>query len=207
MILEIHPQNPDPRKIKQVIECLQDGGVIIYPTDTVYSFGCDILNTKAIERVAHLKHLRADKANFSIVCYDLSHITEYSKQISNPVFKLMKSVLPGPYTFILEAGRNIPKIFSEKKKTIGIRVPDNNIARTIVKEFGRPIIASSVHDEDDDIVEYSSDPQLIHEKFEKLVDMVIDGGAGSLDVSTILNCTRDEIEVIRQGKGSIDMLD
>jgi tRNA threonylcarbamoyl adenosine modification protein (Sua5/YciO/YrdC/YwlC family) len=205
MLLEIHPQNPDPRKIKQVVECLQDGGVIIYPTDTVYSFGCDILNTKAIERVARLKNLRADKANFSIVCYDLSHITEYSKQMSNPVFKLMKSVLPGPYTFILEAGKNIPKIFSEKKKTIGIRVPDNNIARAIVQEFGRPIIASSVHEEDD-ILEYASDPELIHEKYEKLVDLVIDGGAGSLDVSTILNCTGELVEVIREGKGPVDML-
>lgn len=205
MLLEIHPQNPDPRKIKQVIECLNDGGVIIYPTDTVYSFGCDILNNKAIERVAQLKHLKADKAHFSIVCYDLSHITQYSKQISNPVFKLMKSVLPGPYTFILEAGKNIPKIFSDRKKTIGIRVPDNNIARTIVQQFGRPIIASSVHDEDE-IVEYASEPAYIYEKFEKLVDIVIDGGAGSLDVSTILNCTGDEIEVIREGKGPIDML-
>lgn len=203
MLLEIHPQNPDPRKIKQVVECLNDGGVIIYPTDTVYSFGCDILNNKAIERVARLKNLRADKANFSIVCYDLSHITEYSKQMSNPVFKLMKSVLPGPYTFILEAGKNIPKIFSEKKKTIGIRVPDNNIARAIVKEFERPIIASSVLEEDD-ILEYASDPELIHEKFEKLVDMVIDGGAGGLEVSTILNCTDDEIEVIREGKGRLE---
>lgn len=205
MLLEIHPDNPDPRKIKQVIECLQDGGVIIYPTDTVYSFGCDILNNKAIERVARLKHLKVDKAHFSIVCYDLRHITEYSKQISNPVFKLMKSVLPGPYTFILEAGRNIPKIFSERKKTIGIRVPDNNIAREIVREFERPIIASSVL-EDDDILEYASDPELIHEKYEKLVDIVIDGGAGHLDASTILNCTGSTIEVIREGKGPIDML-
>jgi len=205
MLLEIHPQNPDERKIKQIIQILLDGGIIIYPTDTVYSIGCDIQNNKAIERIARLKGVKVDKANFSLVCYDLSHITEYSKQLSNPVFKLMKNVLPGPYTFILEAGRNIPKIFSEKKKTIGIRVPDNNIARCIVKELGRPIIVTSVHD-DDALMEYATDPELIHEKFEKLVDVVIDGGPGGLEASTVLDCTGDEITVIREGKGSVEVI-
>lgn len=199
-MIEIHPDNPDMRKIKQVVECLKDGGVIVYPTDTVYSFGCDMMNTRALEKVARLKSIRLEKANFSICCYDLSHITEYSKQLDNHVFKMMKSVLPGPYTFILQAGKNIPKVFSEKKKTIGIRVPDNNIARAIVKELGNPIIASSVHDEDE-IVEYTTDPSLIHEKFEKLVDIVIDGGIGGLDVSTILDCTGGEITLVREGKG------
>ena len=200
MLLEIHPNNPDQRKIRQVIECLQDGGVIVYPTDTVYSFGCDMLNNKAVEHVARLKNIKVEKANFSIVCYDLSHITEYTKQLSNPVFKLMKRVLPGPYTFILESGRAIPKIFSERKKTIGIRVPDNNIARSIVSGLGYPIIATSVHD-DDELLEYTTDPELIHQKFEKLVDIVIDGGPGSFDASTILDCTGEEIKLVRQGKG------
>ncbi len=205
MLLEIHPDNPDKRKIVQVVECLKDGGIIIYPTDTVYSIGCDFSNTKAVEKIARLKNIKVEKANFSLVCYDLSHITEYSKQLSNPVFKLMKKVLPGAYTFILESGRSIPKIFSEKKKTIGIRVPDNNIARSIVLELGHPIIATSVHD-DDEILEYTTDPFLIHEKFEKLVDIVIDGGPGGLEASTILDCTGDGIEVVREGKGPVDFL-
>ena len=205
MIIEIHPDNPDERKIRQIVDCLLEGGVIVYPTDTVYSFGCDMLNNKAVERVARLKNIKTEKANFSLVCHDLSHITEYSKQLSNPVFKLMKSVLPGPYTFILEAGRAIPKIFSERKKTIGIRVPDNNIARDIVKKLGHPIIAASVHD-DDELLEYTTDPEMIHEKFEKLVDMVIDGGPGSFDASTILDCTGDQITLVRQGKGVVDFL-
>lgn len=204
MLLEIHPDNPDERKIRQVVECLLDGGVIVYPTDTVYSFGCDMLNNKAVERVARLKNIKVEKANFSLVCYDLSHITEYSKQLSNPVFKLMKSVLPGPFTFILESGRAIPKIFSERKKTIGIRVPDNNIARAIVATLGHPIIATSVHD-DDEILEYTTDAELIHQKFEKLVDIVIDGGPGSFDVSTIIDCTGDEIAIVRQGKGILGL--
>jgi tRNA threonylcarbamoyl adenosine modification protein (Sua5/YciO/YrdC/YwlC family) len=205
LIIEIHPDNPDERKIRQIVDCLLEGGVIVYPTDTVYSFGCDMLNNKALERVARLKNIKTEKANFSLVCHDLSHITEYSKQLSNPVFKLMKSVLPGPYTFILEAGRAIPKIFSERKKTIGIRVPDNNIARDIVKKLGHPIIAASVHD-DDELLEYTTDPEMIHEKFEKLVDMVIDGGPGSFDASTILDCTGDQITLVRQGKGVVDFL-
>ncbi len=205
MIIEIHPDNPDERKIRQIVDCLLEGGVIVYPTDTVYSFGCDMLNNKAVERVARLKNIKTEKANFSLVCHDLSHITEYSKQLSNPVFKLMKSVLPGPYTFILDAGRAIPKIFSERKKTIGIRVPDNNIARDIVKKLGHPIIAASVHDADE-LLEYTTDPEMIHEKFEKLVDIVIDGGPGSFDASTILDCTGDQITLVRQGKGVVDFL-
>jgi tRNA threonylcarbamoyl adenosine modification protein (Sua5/YciO/YrdC/YwlC family) len=205
MLVVIHPDNPDPRKIKQVVDCLKDGGIIIYPTDTVYSIGCDISNTKAIERIARLKNVRADKANFSLVCYDLSHITDYSRQMSNPVFKLMKNLLPGPYTFILDAGRNIPKIFSDRKKTIGIRVPDNNIARSIVKELDRPIIATSVHDEDS-ILEYTTDPEQIHENFQHLVDIVIDGGTGGFEASTVLDCTGDRIEVIREGKGPVDFI-
>jgi tRNA threonylcarbamoyl adenosine modification protein (Sua5/YciO/YrdC/YwlC family) len=205
MIVEILPENPDQRKIKQVVECLKSGGVIIYPTDTVYSIGCDIENNKAIERIARLKNVRADKANFSLVCHDLSHITEYSRQVSNSVFKMMKRALPGPYTFILEAGKKIPTIFSDRKKTIGIRVPDHLIPREIVKELGRPIIATSVHD-DDEIIAYTTDPNLIHEKFEHLVDMVIDGGFCGLEASTVLDCTGAVVTVIREGKGTIDFI-
>lgn len=205
MLLEIHPDNPDVRKIKQVITCLQDGGVIIYPTDTVYSFGCDMLNRKALEKVARLKKIKLEKANFSIVCNDLAHLSEYSKPLDNSVFKLMKSLLPGPYTFILEANRNIPKIFSEKKKTIGIRIPDNKIALSIVSALGNPIIAASVHDEDE-VLEYSTDPEAIHETWENLVDIVIDGGPGSLEASTILDCSKGAVELIRLGKGPVDLI-
>ncbi len=205
MLLEIHPRNPDERKLKMVNECLKDGGVIIYPTDTVYSFGCDINSNKAIERVARLRGVKVEKANFSIVCSDLSHITEYSKPVDNHIFKLMKRLLPGPYTFILEANRNLPRIFSEKKKTIGIRVPDNPIALSIVATLGNPIIATSVHD-DNEIIEYTTDAFEIHEKFEKLVDIVIDGGPVGFEVSTVLNCVNGQIELVRLGKGPVDFL-
>ncbi len=202
MIVELRENSIDSRKMQEVVDCLKNGGVIIYPTDTVYSFGCDLNNSKAIERIAKLKNIRADKANFSIVCADLSHLTDYSKQASNQVFKLMKSVLPGPYTFILNGSKNIPKIFSDRKKTIGIRVPANDIALTIVRELGRPIIATSVHD-DDEVLDYTTDPELIHEKFEREVDIVIDGGPGGLEPSTILDCTGNEIVLLREGKGPI----
>lgn len=202
MIVELRENSIDSRKMQEVVDCLKNGGVIIYPTDTVYSFGCDLNNSKAIERIAKLKNIRADKANFSIVCADLSHLTDYSKQASNQVFKLMKSVLPGPYTFILNGSKNIPKIFSDRKKTIGIRVPANEIALTIVRELGRPIIATSVHD-DDEVLDYTTDPELIHEKFEREVDIVIDGGPGGLEPSTILDCTGNEIVLLREGKGPI----
>jgi tRNA threonylcarbamoyl adenosine modification protein (Sua5/YciO/YrdC/YwlC family) len=205
MLLAIYPDNPDPRKIAMVVDCLKRGGIIVYPTDTVYSFGCDMLNTKALEQLARIKQVKLEKANFSLVCHDLSNLTEYSKQLSNPVFKLMRNSLPGPYTFILEASKAIPKIFSEKKKTVGIRVPDNAIARAIVEALGHPIVATSVHDEDT-LLEYTTDPELIHEKFEKLVDMVIDGGPGGFEASTVIDCTNDEIRLVRQGKGVVDFL-
>jgi tRNA threonylcarbamoyl adenosine modification protein (Sua5/YciO/YrdC/YwlC family) len=205
MIIEILPENPDERKIRQVVDALKKGAVIVYPTDTVYSIGCDMENNKAIEKIARLKNIRADKANFSLVCHDLSHITEYSRQVSTPVFKLMKRVLPGPYTFILEAGKKIPSIFSERKKTIGIRVPDHRIPREIVKMLGRPIIATSVHD-DDEIIEYTTDPYQIHEKLSHHVDIVIDGGLCGLIPSTVLDCTGNEITAVREGKGSLDIL-
>jgi tRNA threonylcarbamoyl adenosine modification protein (Sua5/YciO/YrdC/YwlC family) len=204
-LVQIHPDNPDPKRIQQVVETLKKGGVIIYPTDSVYSIGCDLMNPKALERVARIKDIKLEKANFSIICFDLSHISEYAKHIENPVFKLMKKALPGPYTFILNASSNVPKIFQSKKKTIGIRVPDNNIAREIVRTLGNPIVSTSVHD-DDEIIEYTTDPELIFERYEKLVDLVINGGFGQLHASTVVDCTSGEPEVIREGIGEIDSL-
>jgi tRNA threonylcarbamoyl adenosine modification protein (Sua5/YciO/YrdC/YwlC family) len=205
MLLPIHPTHPEPRKIAQVVECLKKGGIIVYPTDTVYSMGCDMLNSKALERLALIKQIKLEKANFSLICHDLSHLTEYSKQLSNPVYKLMRNSLPGPYTFILEASKAIPKIFSDKKKTVGIRVPDNTIARSIVQLLGNPIVSTSVHD-DDTLLDYTTDPELIAEKWGNRVDLVIDGGMGGLEPSTIISCVNDEIEVLREGKGSIAIL-
>ncbi len=202
MILNIHPDNPNPKRIQEVAEILRNGGLIIYPTDTVYSIGCDLMNQKAIAKVAAIKGLKPEKANFSIICYDLSHISEYAR-VNTPEYKLLKKSLPGAFTFILNATGNVPKIFKSKKKTIGIRVPDNNIAREIVKEFGNPIIATSVHD-DDEILEYTTDPELIHEKYGKLVDVVIDGGMGNNEASTIVDLTDGEPEIIRQGLGELE---
>jgi tRNA threonylcarbamoyl adenosine modification protein (Sua5/YciO/YrdC/YwlC family) len=205
MLLPIHPDNPDTRKIAQVVECLRKGGIVVYPTDTVYSMGCDMYNSKALEKLALIKQIKLEKANFSLVCHDLSNLTEYSKQLSNPVYKLIRSLLPGPYTFILEASKAIPKIFSDRKKTVGIRVPDNSIARAIVEALGNPIVSTSVHD-DDTILDYTTDAELIHEKWSNRVDIVIDGGTGGLEPSTVISCVNDEIEVIRVGKGSIEMI-
>lgn len=205
MLIEIHPDNPEPRKITEVVNCLRKGGVIIYPTDTIYSIGCDLRNKKAIEKVARLKGVRLRKAQFSLICYDLSSIGDYTKQFDRSVFKAMNKALPGPYTFILNAGNKVPKLFETNKKEVGIRIPDNNIARQVVHELGNPIIATSVHD-DDEILEYTTDPSLIHEKYENMVDLVIDGGYGKNNPSTIVDCTDGEINVIREGIGSIDAL-
>ncbi len=203
MILKIYPDNPDPRKIDTVMECLRSGGVIIYPTDTVYSMGCDMMQHKAVERVAAIKGVKADKANFSIVCNDLSHIADYTKPISTEIYKLMKKALPGPFTFILNANNRVPRIFQNRKKTIGIRVPDNSIIRQLVQEYGNPIISTSIYD-NDEIIEYTTDPELIHENNINMVDIVIDGGFGGNIPSTVLDCTGSEIEIIRQGKGNIE---
>lgn len=203
MFLEIHPDNPDQRKIAQAIAILKKGGIIIYPTDTVYSMACDLMNRKAVEKMAQLKGIKIEKANFSLICYDLSDISDYTVQFSNATYKLMKKALPGPFTFILNANKSVPKLFQSKKKTIGIRVPDNNIARMLVQEMGNPLISTSVHD-DDEIVEYTTDPELIHEKYENQVDLVIDGGYGNNEASTVIDCTNNnEPEIIRQGIGEI----
>ncbi len=203
MLIKIYPENPDPRKIQNVLECLRDGGVIIYPTDTVYTMGCDMMQSKAVERVAAIKGVKADKANFSIVCNDLSHLSDFTKPFSTETYKLMKKALPGPFTFILQANNQVPRIFQSRKKTIGIRVPDNPIIREIVQVYGTPLISTSIYDEDE-IIEYTTDPELIWEKHFNLVDLVIDGGYGGNIPSTVVDCTGDEPEIIRQGKGILE---
>ncbi|MCB9015486.1 MAG: threonylcarbamoyl-AMP synthase [Lentimicrobiaceae bacterium] len=200
MLLKIYPENPNPKHIRIVTECLMDGGIIIYPTDTVYGMGCDIFKSKAIERIAQFKGIKVEKANFSFICNDLSQLADYSKPISNEVFKLMRKNLPGAFTFILNASNNVPKLIQSKKKTVGIRIPDNNIPLEIVKELGHPIMSTSIHD-DDEIIEYTTDPELIYEKFNSIVDIVIDGGYGDNEPSTVIDCTEDEIIIVREGKG------
>ncbi len=202
MLVRIYNENPNPRDIRRVVDVLRQGGIIIYPTDTVYGLGCDISNSKAVERIANLKGIQVEKANFSFICYDMSHLSDYTKPISNPVFKLMKKCLPGPFTFILEANNNVPKYFAGRKKTVGIRIPGNNIIREIVRELGNPILSSSIHDEDE-ILEYTTDPELIHEKYSEMVDLVIDGGYGGMVPSTIVDCTDHDPVIIRQGKGEL----
>lgn len=202
MLIRIFENNPNEKAIAQVAEILRKGGLIIYPTDTVYGIGCDITNQKAIEKICRIKGIKPEKANFSFICYDLSHISEYIKPIENSIFRVLKKALPGPFTFILNANNNVPKLLSSNKKTVGIRVPDNNIAREIVKQLGNPILSTSIRDEDE-IIEYSTDPELIHEKFEDKVDLVIDGGYGDNLASTVVDCTNDEFEILRQGKGDL----
>ncbi|MBB1138021.1 L-threonylcarbamoyladenylate synthase [Myroides sp. WP-1] len=201
--VKIYPENPNEKEINKVVEVLRDGGLIIYPTDTVYGLGCDITNTKALERIARIKGIKLEKANFSFVCHDLSNISDYIKQIDTATFKILKKALPGPYTFILPGSTNLPKEF-RKKKTVGIRVPDNNIAREIVRRLGNPIVSTSIYDEDE-ILEYTTDPELILEKWNNTVDLIIDGGYGDNQASTVIDLSGFEPEIIREGKGSIDI--
>jgi tRNA threonylcarbamoyl adenosine modification protein (Sua5/YciO/YrdC/YwlC family) len=201
--VKIYPENPNEKEINKVVEVLRNGGLIIYPTDTVYGLGCDITNTKALERIARLKGIKLEKANFSFVCHDLSNISDYIKQIDTSTFKILKKALPGPYTFILSGNNNLPKEF-RKKKTVGIRVPDNNIAREIVRKLGNPIVSTSIYDEDE-ILEYTTDPELILEKWDNKVDLIIDGGYGDNQASTVIDLSEFEPEIIREGKGSIDI--
>ncbi len=204
LFVKIYEENPNPKEIQKVVEILRNGGLIIYPTDTVYGLGCDITNTKAMEKVAKIKGVKLEKANFSFVCNNLSHLSDYTKQIDTPTYKILRRSLPGPYTFVLPGSNSLPKVF-KKRKTVGIRVPDNNIARQIVEELGNPIVSTSIHD-DDDVLEYTTDPELIFEKWQNLVDLVIDGGYGDNHASTVINLTTFEPEVIREGKGSLDIL-
>ena len=202
MLLRIHPDNPDPRQIKKVVECLKDGGIIICPTDTIYGISCDVFNKKAMEKLCRIKGLDIKKHNLSFICYDLSHIADFTKHLATSTYKLMKKTLPGPYTFILKANNAIPKLFKNSKKEIGIRIPDNNIAREIVRELGNPIVTTSVKDKDM-VIEYSTDPELIHNHFDKLIDIVIDGGYGEAVPSTIIDFTNNTNKIIREGKGNI----
>lgn len=202
-LIKIFPDNPDSKKIQQIVEVLKGGGLVIYPTDTVYGIGCDIFQPKSIERIAKIKNLKPEKANFAFICHDMSHLADFAR-VSTPVYKVMKRALPGPFTFVLPATAEVPRILNSKRKTIGIRIPDNIIPRLLVKELGHPILTSSIVDEDD-VLEYSTDPELIFEKFENLVDIVIDGGYGNNVASTIVLCENDEFEVIRQGLGDLSL--
>ncbi|PVH26100.1 L-threonylcarbamoyladenylate synthase [Sphingobacterium corticibacter] len=202
MLVRIYEENPNPKAIEQAVDILKSGGVIIYPTDTVYGIGCDITNQKAIERVCQIRGLQTQKANLSFICYDLTDISQYTKPFDTSVFRLLKKALPGPFTFIFNASGQVPKLLSSKKKTVGIRVPDNNIVREIVRELGNPIVTTSIHD-DDEIIEYSTDPELIYEKYGEKVDMVIDGGYGDNVASTVVDLTNGDFEVIRDGKGDL----
>lgn len=203
-LLRIHPENPENRKILRAVEVLRNDGLIIYPTDTVYGLGCDIFNQKALERLKKLKGIKAKSLNLSFICYDLSHISEYTKHLDTPIFKLMKKALPGPYTFILDSSSKVPKILNAKKKTVGIRIPDNNIPREIVQELGNPIITTSIHD--DDIHDYATDPELIYEEFKNRVELIIDGGYGLVDPSTVIDCTGLDPVVVREGLGDPDII-
>ena len=201
--IKLYEENPNPEEIKKVVSILKKGGLIIYPSDSVYALGCDITNYKALEKVARIKGVKLDKANFSFVCESISNISSYVTHISTPTFKILKRALPGPYTFILPGNNNLPKAF-KKKKEVGIRVPNNEIVLAIVRELGNPIISTSIYDEDE-IVEYTTDPELIYEKWEHLVDLVIDGGYGGNIPSTVINLCGDEPKLIREGKGSLEI--
>lgn len=198
MLLHIHPDNPQPRLIRTVVECLQRGGIIIYPTDTIYGLGCDILQQKAVERICRIKNVDPKKAQLSFICSDLSHLSEYAKQLPNAVYRLLKEYLPGPYTFILPASKMVPRILQSKKDTIGLRIPDNKIAAAIVKELGRPILSASLPGE---MVEDYTDPEVMYENFMNQVDIIIDGGIGGTVASTIIDCTGDEPLLVREGLG------
>ncbi|MCX2451536.1 MULTISPECIES: L-threonylcarbamoyladenylate synthase [Pedobacter] len=203
MLIKIYPENPNPKAIEEVVEVLKKGGIIIYPTDTIYGLGCDITNQKAVEKICRLRGIKPEKANFSFICSDLRHISDFIKPIDTTTFRVLKKALPGPFTFIFNASNNVPKLLSSKKKTVGIRVPDNDIAREIVKLLGNPILSTSIRD-DDDVIEYSTDPELIHEKYEDSVDLVIDGGFGDNEPSTVVDCTSGSFEIIREGKGDLE---
>ncbi|MBL4623841.1 MAG: threonylcarbamoyl-AMP synthase [Flavobacteriales bacterium] len=202
MLVKIYPENPNQKEVEKVVNYLKKGGLIIFPTDTVYSIGCDLNNSRAVEKMAKIKGVKLKDANFSLICYDLSHLSDFCKPMDNVIFKMMKKALPGPFTFILKASNNVPKLFKANKRTIGIRVPDNNIIREVVKELGNPVVSTSVHD-DDEVVEYTTDPELIHEKYQNDIALVIDGGFGNNVASTVVDCTGDELVIVRQGLGEI----
>jgi tRNA threonylcarbamoyl adenosine modification protein (Sua5/YciO/YrdC/YwlC family) len=203
MLIRIFNENPNNKHIRKVVDLLEDGGIIIYPTDTVYAMGCDVKASRSIEEIARLKGLNPKNPDLSLIFHDMSQLSEYTIIHDNNIFKLLKRNLPGPFTFIVQANNQIPKLFKNKKKTVGIRIPDNNIVLEIVKELGRPLVTTSIHDPDQ-IIEYTTDPELIHEKYMDFVDAVIDGGYGNNEASTVVDCTGDEIEIVRQGLGILE---
>ncbi len=204
MLIKLHEENPNPRHVKMILECLADGGVIIFPTDTIYGVGGDLNNQKVLERVCQIKGIRKEKANFSIIFHDLSMLSDYTKPISNKVYKMMRHNLPGPFTFILDANNNVPRIFQSKKKSIGIRIPNQPIITNLVKEFGSPIMTTSLVDEEDEMGGYLTDPEEINERYKDKVDIIIDGGIGENTASTVVDCTDNEIIIVRQGKGRLE---
>jgi tRNA threonylcarbamoyl adenosine modification protein (Sua5/YciO/YrdC/YwlC family) len=204
MLVRIYNENPNNKQIRQIVDLLESGGIIIYPTDTVYAMGCDIKATKSIEKIAAFKELNPKNPELSLIFHDMSQLSEYTIIRDNSLFKLLKRNLPGPFTFIVQANNQIPKLFKNKKKTVGIRIPDNNIVLELVRELGRPIITTSIHDQDE-VIEYTTDPELIYEKFGDFADAVIDGGFGNNEASTVVDCTGDEIEIIRQGPGILEL--
>ena len=206
VLLRLNDKKINSEYITQIVSCLKNGGIIIYPTDTVYALGCDITQSKAIERICKLKGIKPEKSNFSFVCSDLSHLSEYTRPIPNSTFRIMKKALPGPYTFILEANNNVPKLLKLNKKTVGIRVPNNAICKEIVEVLGNPLISTSLHNTSDDILEYFSDPEIIHRQYQEQVDLVVDGGFGNIYTSTVIDCSGDEIIVVREGLGSLEVL-
>lgn len=201
--VKLYPENPNERVMQSVVDCLRDGGLVIYPTDTVYGLGCDINNIKALERIARIKQVKLEKSNFSFICEDLSNLSDYVKQIDTSTFKILKRALPGAYTFILPGSKSLPQPF-KKRKTVGIRVPDHDIALGLVRGLGNPIVSTSIRDEDD-IIEYTTDPELILEKWDKVVDMVVDGGYGGNEASTVIDLSQSPPEILREGKGSLDI--
>ena len=202
MFVEVNLSSPDDRIIADIVKVLNKGGVIIYPTDTVYALGCSLMHKRAIESLAKLKNLKLKKANFALICYDLSTLSEYTKYIDRPTYKILNKNLPGPFTFILPANTRIPKLFDSNKKTVGIRIPDSDLVRRIVLELGHPLVTTSIHD-DDEILEYSTDPYAIQEKWENKVDMIVDGGYGKNEPSTVVDCSEGDVEIIRQGIGEL----
>ena len=203
MLIKVYTKNPNPKQIESIVKVLQGGGVIIYPTDTVYGIGCDIHNQKAVERIARIKGVKPETADFSFICRDLSHLSSYARQVPNSVFKLMKRNLPGPFTFILNASSKVPKLLESKKKTVGIRIPDNEIVAAIVEMLGNPLLTTSVHF-NVEMIEYATDPELIYEKYSDAVDLVVDGGVGGVVFSTIVNCTGEEPVIVREGLGVLE---
>ncbi len=204
MFIRIYPENPNPKHIRQVVDILDEGGIIIYPTDTVYAMGCDITSSKSVEKIARFKGLNPKKPELSIIFHDISQLSEYTIIRDNNIFKLLKRNLPGPFTFIVQANSQIPKLFTNRKKTVGIRIPDNSIVLDLVRELGRPIMTTSIHDPDQ-VIEYTTDPELIYEKYHGFVDVVVDGGYGKNEASTVVDCTGDGIEILRQGLGNLEL--